>query len=144
MSSRARHDTPPLPTQSQAAGESDRTRTLESAPIDPSPESGRYPSTRQETAAELLPQDDAARLGARWDVIQSSFVDDPRTAVAQADELVGQVVERVITQFAQQRAALERQWDRGDQVTTEDLRVALQRYREFFQRLLSLENGVQQ
>lgn len=143
MSSRARHDTPPLPPRNHAAGDDDRTRTLESAPIDPSPESGRYPSTRSD-APELVPQDDAARLGARWDVIQSSFVDDPRTAVAQADELVGQVVERVITQFAQQRAVLERQWDRGDQVTTEDLRLALQRYREFFQRLLSLENGVQQ
>jgi hypothetical protein len=87
--------------------------------------------------AELVPEMDAARLSVRWDAIQASFVDDPQAAVSQADELVGEVVERVITQFAQQRAALERQWDRGDQATTEELRIALQRYREFFQRLLS-------
>jgi hypothetical protein len=87
--------------------------------------------------AELVPEMDAARLSVRWDAIQTSFVDDPQAAVSQADELVGEVVERVITQFAQQRAALERQWDRGDQATTEELRIALQRYREFFRRLLS-------
>jgi len=126
-----------MPSAEPATSGQERNRTLESVPLpEPaSPESGRYP-TLQPGGAELVPEEDAARLSVRWDEIQASFVDDPRAAVSHADELVGEVVERVITQFAQQRAVLERQWDRGDQATTEELRIALQRYREFFRRLL--------
>jgi hypothetical protein len=109
-------------------------------------ESGRFEAARPDagadggdSAAPLSPTD-AEQLSALWDEIQGGFVDDPRSAVSRADELVGRVVERVIRRFAEQRAALERQWDRGDSVTTEELRITLQRYREFFRRLLSVNS----
>jgi hypothetical protein len=64
-------------------------------------------------------------------------VDEPRRTVEQADELVAQVMQRLAESFASERERLEGQWGRGEDVSTEDLRVALQRYRSFFQRLLS-------
>lgn len=73
----------------------------------------------------------------RWNDVQAGFVDSPRHAVEQADQLVANVMERITSGFAQERSSLEKQWDRGDNVSTEDLRVALQRYREFFGRLLT-------
>jgi hypothetical protein len=94
---------------------------------------------RPDTAATpLFSEDEAQRLRARWDAIQTGFVDEPRRAVEDADNLVAQVMKRLAEVFADERSALERQWDRGDEISTEDLRVALQRYRSFFQRLLSL------
>ncbi|HEV8498671.1 MAG TPA: hypothetical protein VGQ56_17465 [Gemmatimonadaceae bacterium] len=74
----------------------------------------------------------------RWAEIQTGFVDEPRRAVQQADALVSDVIKRIADSFGRERADLERQWDRGDNVSTEDLRVALQRYRDFFSRLLTL------
>jgi hypothetical protein len=74
---------------------------------------------------------------ARWDQVQTSFVDEPRHAVEQADTLVATVVKRIAEQFSEERAKLEKQWDRGDDVSTEDLRQSLRRYRAFFDRLLS-------
>ena len=73
----------------------------------------------------------------RWREIQGSFVDEPRRAVEDADALVADLMQRLADGFAQERSRLESQWDRGDEVSTEDLRVALQRYRSFFDRLLS-------
>ena len=73
----------------------------------------------------------------RWDQVQTSFVDEPRRAVEQADTLVATVVKRIAEQFAEERAKLEKQWDRGDNVSTEDLRQGLKRYRAFFDRLLA-------
>ena len=74
----------------------------------------------------------------RWDQAQGAFVDEPRQAVEQADSLVANVVKRLAEQFADERARMEKQWDRGDDVSTEDLRQALRRYRSFFDRLLSI------
>jgi hypothetical protein len=74
---------------------------------------------------------------ARWDQVQTSFVDEPRHAVEQADTLVATVVKRIAEQFSEERAKLEKQWDRGDNVSTEDLRQGFQRYRAFFDRLLA-------
>jgi hypothetical protein len=74
----------------------------------------------------------------RWDAVQIGFVDDPRQAVRSADELVAQVMKTLAETFAEQRAGIEAGVDRGEQADTENLRVALQRYRSFFQRLLSL------
>lgn len=74
----------------------------------------------------------------RWSEIQTGFVDEPRSAVQRADALVSDVINRVADSFSGERAQLEQQWDRGDNVSTEDLRVALQRYRSFFSRLLTL------
>jgi hypothetical protein len=78
------------------------------------------------------------QFNARWSNVQTSFVDEPRRAVQEADALVSDVIKRIADTFGNERAALERQWDRGDNVSTEDLRVALQRYRSFFSRLLTL------
>ena len=79
-----------------------------------------------------------SRIPSRWDSIQTGFVDEPRKAVEQADNLVASAMKRLAEVFAEERSKLEKQWDRGDNVSTEDLRVALQRYRTFFQRLLSV------
>jgi hypothetical protein len=80
---------------------------------------------------------DADELDARWTDIQADFVDDPRRAIEEADELVADVLDRVTSRFAEQRSMLEGQWRRGDDVTTEQLRLALRHYRSFFRRLLS-------
>ncbi len=74
----------------------------------------------------------------RWKSIQTQFVDEPRRSVEQADELVAQTMKRLAEIFAAERENLEREWDRGDNVSTEDLRLALQRYRSFFDRLLKV------
>ena len=86
----------------------------------------------------LFPEDVANDFRGKWDRIQTGFVDEPRQAVQQADELVAQAIKRLAESFAQERGRLEGQWDRGDQVSTEDLRLALQTYRSFFHRLLAI------
>jgi len=89
-------------------------------------------------SAHLFPGEELQGLRTRWKEIQTGFVDEPRTAVEQADGLVASAMKRLAEVFAQERAGLEKQWDRGDSVSTEDLRVAMQRYRTFFERLLSV------
>jgi hypothetical protein len=91
-----------------------------------------------ESHDSLFAGQEASQLHARWKDIQTGFVDEPRSAVQRADSLVAEVMKKLAEGFANERAALERQWDRGDQVTTEDLRIALQRYRSFFDRLLKI------
>jgi hypothetical protein len=86
---------------------------------------------------QLFPDSELNEFRARWDKAQIGFVDEPRAAVEQADSLVATVVKRIAEQFAAERAELEHQWDRGDNVSTEDLRQALRRYRSFFDRLLA-------
>lgn len=88
--------------------------------------------------ASLFPSDELESLRVRWKEVQTAFVDEPRKAVEQADGLVASAMKRLAEVFAQERSGLEKQWDRGDNVSTEDLRVALQRYRSFFDRLLSV------
>jgi len=88
-------------------------------------------------AGPLFPDDELHNFRARWDQVQTSFVDEPRQAVEQADSLVANVVTRIAEQFSNERAKLEEQWSKGDNVNTEDLRQALRRYRSFFDRLLS-------
>jgi hypothetical protein len=86
---------------------------------------------------QLFPTTELNDLRAKWDKAQIGFVDEPRTAVKQADELVATLVTRISEQFSATRTELEHQWDRGDNVSTEDLRQALRRYRSFFDRLLA-------
>jgi hypothetical protein len=74
----------------------------------------------------------------RWEQVQSDFVDEPREAVQKADDLVSDLVEKLTSGFAQTRSGLEDQWKKGEEASTEDLRVALTRYRTFFQRLLKV------
>jgi hypothetical protein len=88
-------------------------------------------------AGSLLPDGEESDFQRRWEEIQTRFVDDPRQAVEDADALVAGVMQRIAEGFAQARDGLEGQWSRGEDVGTEELRVALQRYRAFFRRLLS-------
>jgi len=114
----------------------------------PEPAEGRGPQAvgNERMAAEssradgtpLFPSNELNDLRTRWKEIQTAFVDEPRKAVEQADSLVASAMKRLAEVFAQERSGLEQQWDRGDSVSTEDLRVALQRYRSFFDRLLSV------
>jgi hypothetical protein len=84
----------------------------------------------------LFSADESERFRDRWASIQTEFVDRPQEVVQEADRLVADVMERLSSQFSDERARLERQWDRDDDVSTEELRVALTRYRSFFERLL--------
>ena len=88
-------------------------------------------------AGPVFADDELHNFRARWDQVQTSFVDEPRQAVEQADSLVANVVKRIAEQFAAERAKLEDQWSKGDNVNTEDLRQALRRYRSFFDRMLT-------
>ena len=108
----------------------------------PDPVVGREPVTiDEETAAAravLFDEDEGRHFRTRWTDIQAGFVDAPRAAVERADALVTETMKRMADMFAAERANLEAQWDRGKDVTTEDLRVALRRYRAFFDRLLNV------
>ena len=86
----------------------------------------------------LFPDDELHNFRSNWDQVQTSFVDEPRAAVERADSLVANVVKRIAEQFATEREQLEKQWDRGENVNTEDLRQAFKRYRAFFDRLLTV------
>lgn len=106
----------------------------------------RRAETTTATSAEvdrlepLLETDESKRFRTQWLNIQSKFVDDPRESVKQADELVASVLKSVTMGFSDRRVALEQQWNSGEDISTEDLRVALKRYRSFFDRLLTLES----
>ncbi len=69
--------------------------------------------------------------------MQGEFVDEPRAAVEHADELVSALMQRLAAQFSETRTRLEQQWDGQEDASTEELRVAMTRYRSFFERLLS-------
>ncbi|TMG83234.1 MAG: hypothetical protein E6H74_09285 [Betaproteobacteria bacterium] len=107
----------------------------------PDPKGSAVASDVKEEAEQLAPlfsPDVAKEFRARWDAVQSSFVDDPRQAVRQGDELVASVMKSLAETFSSERAKLESQVSKTDQLSTEDLRIALRRYRSFFERLLSL------
>jgi hypothetical protein len=93
---------------------------------------------QEESTGPLFASDAVQDFRTEWDRVQTAFVDDPRSAVKQADELVARAIKRLAESFAEQRSRLEDQWVRGDDVSTEDLRLALRRYRAFFQRLLAV------
>jgi hypothetical protein len=99
---------------------------------------GAARATEAERSEPLFPAEEAQGYRSRWDAIQTGFVDEPRKAVEEADNLVADVMKRLASAFADERSGLEGQWSKGDQVSTEDLRVALRRYRGFFQRLLDI------
>jgi hypothetical protein len=106
------------------------------APAAPAAADAGTPDTATK-AGHLLAADDAEAFRARWTDVQHGFVDAPRQAVAQADGLVAELMQHLAKTFADERGKLERQWDQGDDVSTEDLRTAFQRYRLFFERLLT-------
>ena len=119
-----------------------RQRSLTNADLAASANSDAFPEVVDTNAdgpkrpgdlAPLFSEGAAGDFRARWSVVQQGFVDDPKSAVRQGDELVAQVIKSLAETFASQRAALE-----GEQGTTEELRLALRRYRSFFDRLLSI------
>jgi hypothetical protein len=112
------------------------TADFASAPVE------RQSADRSETSSSrndaLFPGSESQAFQGRWSEIQTSFVDEPRRAVEQADSLVAEVMQRLAQVFAEERSTLEKQWDRGEDSDTEALRQALRRYRSFFDRLLSM------
>ena len=105
-------DSAPMQTQAEAAGHEDER-------------------------APLLASGDAEGFRRRWEDLQAGFVDQPREMVEQANELVGELMQQLSSGFNEKRSELEAQWEKGEDVSTEELRVALTRYRSFFNRLLS-------
>jgi hypothetical protein len=90
-----------------------------------------------EVDTPLLPAEQSSEFEQRWQRVQAGFVDEPRQAVEEADKLVGDLIDRLAESFSQSRSRLETQWDQGNDASTEELRIALMRYRSFFKRLLS-------
>ena len=94
--------------------------------------------TNGEKLVPLLSPKDGDGFRSRWRDIQTSFVDEPRRAVAQADELVAEIMQNLARSFSDQRSRLESVWEHSEKVSTEELRVALRSYRSFLDRLLSV------
>lgn len=130
-----RETTEPLSVSQEPRTEPQPEATIEStdARIEP-------PVTESSAAQaeDLFADDELADLRGRWASVQAAFVDDPKDCVQKADGLVSDLVDQLTTGFARARTRLEEQWARGEQASTEDLRVALMHYREFFQRLLAV------
>ncbi|MGO9906787.1 MAG: hypothetical protein ACLP4R_16335 [Solirubrobacteraceae bacterium] len=105
--------------------------------VEEAPRSTGAAASTSNGGGSLLPADMDATFQQRWKEIQTRFVDEPRGAVEEADGLVANLMQQLAEGFAKERERLEAQWGRGEDISTEDLRVALQRYRTFFQRLLS-------
>jgi hypothetical protein len=103
----------------------------------PAPTSPAGSDSATADGAPLLSEELSTNFQRRWEEVQTRFVDEPRGAVEDADGLVANLMQQLAQGFAQERERLEAQWGRGEDISTEDLRVALQRYRSFFQRLLS-------
>ncbi len=131
-------------TQSPSTQSSESSADTQPWPPDTHPTATQteQASTPQPLNAEqtvpMFPQGELQNFRDKWSSIQTGFVDDPRDTVQQADSLVAEVRQRLAQVFADERSKLENQWEQGDSVSTEDLRVALQRYRSFFDRLLSV------
>ncbi len=126
-SSAATPSTPPAHPQAPSAAATSRAGTA----------AGAAPA-RAEEKGSLFAANEASGLRVQWDSIQVTFVDDPRSAVQRADALVSETIKRLTEVFASERQKLEEQWGRGADASTEDLRVALRRYRSFFTRLLEI------
>jgi hypothetical protein len=96
----------------------------------------RQDASVQDADIGFLPEQRMNSLRDRWNDVQAGFVDDPQNAVQQAHGLVTELVDDLVRTFSQERTTLENQWKGGGEADTETLRVALQRYRSFFNRLL--------
>jgi len=123
------------PAQSRDPGSEPR---LESARREAAAATSRAAPSSAERLEPLFTDEKAARYRARWSEIQSGFVDDPRRAVANGDELVADVMKSLAESFAHEREKLESELSHTGAASTETLRVGLRRYRAFFDRLLAL------
>jgi hypothetical protein len=95
------------------------------------------PGTSDQPRQQLLADDELQGIRGQWKDIQAEFVDEPRKAVQEADALVAELMQRLAQMFATEREQLESRWAGGEDVSTEDLRRGLRRYRSFFERLLA-------
>jgi len=124
----ANEQDPGVPNRDQNGPDAIRNRDLRSMST----------TSADEESTPLVSAEESIQLYGRWEALQVGFIDEPRQAVEQADHLVAGTMKRLAEVFADERARLEAQWDRGDSVSTEDLRVTMRRYRSFFRRLLSV------
>jgi hypothetical protein len=108
---------------------SEERKVVEEAPVE---------RMENEPAAALFQRDELAGYRTRWSGVQTGFVDEPRRAVAEADALVSELTTRLTQSFAEERRQLEARWDKKENISTEDLRQAMHRYRAFFERLLAI------
>lgn len=125
----------------EAPREAEESTAVEREPIPAAKASEAQPlaaAPEPSTGQALFAGDNLAELRARWAGVQAAFVDDPKECVQEADGLVSDLVEQLTAGFAETRWHLEEQWNRGEEASTEDLRVALMHYREFFERLLAV------
>jgi hypothetical protein len=125
-----------LSTSDIAAADRHDAETAERDLIDRAP--GPDPHVSAEAPTPLFADDELGGYRARWSAIQTGFVDEPRKAVEEADTLVAELMKRLAEVFSEERRQLETHWERKDQVSTEDLRIAMRRYRSFFERLLTV------
>jgi hypothetical protein len=95
-------------------------------------------NARESELSPLFSDEEERNFRDRWKDIQTGFVDEPHRSVEQADELIAKLLQRLAESFSEQRSHLEQQWEKSDSASTEDLRLALRRYRSFFDRLLSI------
>jgi len=130
-------DTPLIEHRSDADGASTEQRDVDPVEVDPQ-RPGVSDDAEGPPGASLFSTEAAENLRRQWDAAQTAFVDNPRAAVEGADHLVAETIQTLASSFTQERSRLEEQWARGESVSTEDLRVALQLYRSFFDRLLSI------
>jgi len=94
-------------------------------------------ATDEDTGAVLFGDDQVDKFRNRWRELQADFVDDPMRAVRGADELVDEVMRTLSEIFAEHKTELRGQWQGDGPGETEELRVALRRYRSFFDQLLN-------
>lgn len=128
-------DSPQRPSDPSAA----QTAIITPSPGKTSPNAS-VPNMGQQDGNQgpLFSGDETNHLRSEWDTIQGEFVDEPRRAVQEADQLVAKTMKRLAEIFADERKNMEHQWEAGDSVSTEDLRIDLRRYRSFFGRLLAV------
>jgi hypothetical protein len=127
----------PVDEQTATPGETRTQAPAGDQSVEGAPSPAGAAASASNGGGSLLPADMDATFQQRWEEIQTRFVDEPRGAVEDADGLVANLMQQLAEGFAKERERLEAQWGRGEDISTEDLRVALQRYRTFFQRLLS-------
>jgi hypothetical protein len=147
------HDETPIPvseaipaseapaTHDESTGVAPESEPVTDTSVQRAEDPGAEPSKAEHessAAGVLFAGDDLAELRARWAGVQAAFVDDPKECVEQADGLVSDLVEQLTAGFAETRTHLEEQWHRGEEASTEDLRLALMHYRQFFERLLAV------
>jgi len=122
-----------LAASANRAAASPSERSVREATVD-----GVQTSKQEEKLAPLFNDEATQAFRSQWDVVQRSFVDDPQEAVRAGDELVAQVIKSLAESFSEQRSALEGELNQADRPSTENLRLALRRYRSFFERLLAI------